>query len=96
MSCKLHVADAVKQDILDCDPEAIQQIGGFLLALQENPLPKNRSEMDRGAFYCRLRCGYYVAWEVSGDLMRLVSTGDTRGISIRILGVGRGLPGSKR
>jgi len=89
MSCKLHVATAVKQDILDCNPEAVQQIGDFLLSLQENPLPRDRREMDSGAFYCRLRCGYYVSWELFGDLVKLALTGDAKNITVRILGVAR-------
>jgi len=92
MSCKVDVDTAVKTDILDCGPVARRQIGKFLLELQDNPLPKNRREMDRSAFYYRLRCGYYVVWEVLGDLMKLALTGDTKQIAVRILGVGREPP----
>jgi hypothetical protein len=48
-------------------------------------------EMD-GAFYCLLPYGYYVSWEVFGDVMKFALGGETKGISIRILGIGCELP----
>jgi hypothetical protein len=92
MPCKVDVDAAVKSDILECGREARLQIGNFLLGLQDNPLPENRREMKSGAFYALLPCGYYVAWEVFGDLMKLALSGSTKGISVRILGVGRERP----
>ncbi len=92
MSCELDVATEVKQDILDCNQAARRQIGGFLLTLQKNPLPRNRQGMGDGAFYLQLPCGFYVSWEVLGDMLRLALTGDGNGIVVRILGVGREPP----
>lgn len=92
MSCKVDVDTGVKSDILELSDDARRQIGRFLLGLQDNPLPKSRREMGGAAFYHQLPCGYFVAWEVSGDLIKLALSGDTKGISIRILGVGRTPP----
>jgi hypothetical protein len=91
MSCKVDVDTAVKTDILDCNAAVRRQIGNFLIDLQDNPLPTNRMEMD-GAFYCLLPYGYYVSWEVFGDVMKFALGGETKGISIRILGIGCELP----
>lgn len=88
MPCKVDVDTAVKADILDCGAGARRQIGEFLLQLQYDPLPENRGEMD-GAFYFLLPCGFYVSWEVLGDVMKFAFSGDRSGISVRILGVGR-------
>jgi len=89
MSCKVDVSVEVKSDILDCDADARREIGNFLLKLQDNPLPKGRRELGIAYFSFRLPCGYHVFWEVFGDLIKLALRGETRGISIRILGVGR-------
>jgi hypothetical protein len=93
MSCQLDVATEVKQDILDCNAGARRQIGDFLLGLQENPLPKNRRHLGRAkndsAFYVQLPCGFYVSWEIIGNMMHLALTGETEGILVRILGVAR-------
>jgi len=89
MSCKLDVATELKQDILACDKVARQQIGDFLLALQDNPLPKNRRRQEDGSFYVQLPCGFFVSWEIIGDLMQFVLTGDCEGILVRFLGVAR-------
>jgi hypothetical protein len=89
MPCRLHVTTAIKRDILDCNPEALQQIGDFLIALQEDPLPKNRQEMGDSEFYFLLPSGFYVSWEIVGNLMRLALTGETEGLLVRILGVAR-------
>jgi hypothetical protein len=96
MSCQLDVATELKQDILACNAAARRQIGDFLMALQENPLPADRHKLGRAkddfAFYVQLPCGFYVSWEIIGDLMHLVLTGETRGLLVRILGVARVRP----
>jgi hypothetical protein len=89
MSCRVDVDTAVKFDILGCSADARRQIGSFLQGLQENPLPAGRREMRAAAFYAQLPCGYYVSWEIIGNLMHHVSTGETGGLLIRILGVAR-------
>jgi len=96
MSCRLEVDTALKQDILDCNPAARRQIGEFLLALQENPLPKDRQLMGDSAFYVQLPCGFYVSWEMIGNQMHLALTGETKGLLVRILGVGRVPPNALR
>lgn len=88
MPCQVNVDTEVKTDILDCDDEARQQIGDFLLALQEDPLPEQRRPMAGASFYVKLPCGYFVGWEVLGDLMAYATTGKTKGLTVRILGVG--------
>lgn len=92
MSCKLDLATEVKEDILDCDENVRHEIGEFLLALQQNPLPQNREHMGKGDYYVELPCGFYVAWEILGDQLHLALTGDTTGVVVRILGVSRVQP----
>jgi hypothetical protein len=92
MSCKLKVATELKQDILECNAGARRRIGDFLLALQKNPLPKNRQEMGDGAFYVQLPCGFYVSWEIIGNMLQLALTGEAKGLVVRILGVARSQP----
>ncbi len=85
--CKLEIASEVQQDILDCDAAAHRQIGDFLLELQDNPLPQAR--LTDGSFYIQLPCGFYLSWEIIGDLMRFALSGKTKGLLVRILGVAR-------
>ena len=92
MPCKLDVATEVKQDILDCNGKARTEIGDFLLALQRNPLPAERRPMGGPVFYAQLACGFYVSWEIIGDLLHYALTGDSSGLVIRILGVARVAP----
>jgi hypothetical protein len=71
MSCQVDVDTAVKLDILGCSADARRQIGNFLAGLQENPLPAGRQEMQAAAFYVQLPGGYYVSWEIVGNLTAL-------------------------
>lgn len=87
MPCKLDVDPQVEQDILDCDRKARLEIGDFLLALQDNPLPDTRHSMGGPVFYAQLPCGFYVSWEIIGDVLHYALTGDLRGLLIRVLGV---------
>lgn len=88
MPCQVDVDTAVKSDILDCDAEARQQIGDFLLFLQEDPRPEQRRLMSGASFYVRLPCWYFVSWEILGDVMEFALTGRIKGCVVRILGVG--------
>jgi hypothetical protein len=90
--CQLDVDFDVQDDILACGDEACDAIGAFLEELQEDPLPEERQKTKSGFFYSKLPCGYYVAWEVLGDVFRLETTGSLEGIVVRILGVGRKVP----
>jgi hypothetical protein len=92
MPCKVEVDMAVKADILDCDAATRREIGDFLLALQDNPLPEGRKEMGSAAFHIQLPCGVHVSWEVLGNILRLALTGQTKGILVRILGVSHVAP----
>jgi len=92
MPCQVDVDTAVKSDILDCDAEARRQIGDFLLLLQKNPLPEKRHPMSGASFYAPLPCGYFVSWEILGDVLAFALTGSTKGCMVRILGVGRKTP----
>ncbi|MGA9060952.1 MAG: hypothetical protein WB341_04705 [Terracidiphilus sp.] len=86
--CKIDAAPEVEQEILDCSVEVRQQIGDFLVRLQENPLPKGRQENDKGAYSFQLPCGIFVGWEIIGDPLHLVFRGPDETILVRILGVG--------
>jgi hypothetical protein len=90
--CEIDVAEQIQQDIMDCDDEACNEIGADLEALQNDPLPADRQKTKTGFFYHQLACGYFVAWEIRGDLMKLVETGDCTGTLVKILGVGRAAP----
>ncbi|MGD0628338.1 MAG: hypothetical protein ABR987_03240 [Terracidiphilus sp.] len=95
MSCEIDVATELKQDILDLDRPTRRQIRAFLLALQENPLLEGRKEMGDAAFYIQLPCGVYISWEIVGniDILKMVLTGKTKGMVVRILGVSNAEPG---
>ncbi len=92
MPCKVSVATEVRSDILECDETAREQIGAFLLGLQQNPLPRGRRSLGEQAFFVQLPCGYFLAWEILGDVLKMALTGDTAGITVRILGIGRRRP----
>ena len=96
MSCALDVDRRLRADILDCAPEVREQIGADLLALQDNPLPPDREDLDHAnGYYHRLPCGYYVSWELIGetaDILHLIAIGICRNLTVRILGAGPGPP----
>jgi hypothetical protein len=94
MPCDVLVADELQQDIMDCSEEACNQFAAFTRALQQNPLPLTRQRLTRkrgteNRFYVQLPCGYFLSWEVLGDILRFTTTGNTRGIVVRILGFSR-------
>jgi hypothetical protein len=96
MSCLLDVNRRLKADIVHCTSEVRLQIGADLLALQNNPLPPDREDLDRpNGYYHRLPCGYYVSWELigeTGDIVHLITTGGCRNLTIRVLGAGADSP----
>jgi mRNA-degrading endonuclease RelE of RelBE toxin-antitoxin system len=97
MSCRVQVDHELQEEILDFDAYARRQIGDFLLALQDDPLPKERQALARRinapAYFVRLPCGFYVSWEIVGNMLRLALTGKAEGLLVRVLGVNRVSPG---
>lgn len=96
MPCRVQVDQEQQEVILDLDATARRQIGDFLLALQEDPLPEERLALSRKtsvpAFFVQLPCGFHVTWEIVGDMLSLALTGKTNGLLVRILGVDRDRP----
>jgi hypothetical protein len=96
MPCKVHVDREQQEVILDLDAIARRQIGGFLVALQQDPLPEDRQDLARKtsvpAYFVQLPCGFHVTWEIVGDMLSLALTGKTTGLLVRILGVDRDAP----
>jgi hypothetical protein len=92
MPCKVSVDAAVKLAILDCDEIAIDQIRTFLYELQDDPLPVHRQPLGDAEFFVQLPCGYFVSWEIDGDVLGMVLKRDLTGITVRILGVGKKKP----
>jgi hypothetical protein len=41
------------------------------------------------AFYKQLACGFFVSWEITGNLMRAAMAGKIEGLLVRVLGIGR-------
>ena len=97
MPCRVEVDHELKEAILDLDATARRQIGDFLVALQEDPLPGKRQSLTRKtsvpAFFVQLPCGFYVSWEIVGNMLRLALTGKAEGLLVRVLGVNRVSPG---
>lgn len=96
MVCFLDVDRHLKADILHRSSEVRDEIYSDLLALQENPLPADRADLERPyGYFHRLPCGHYVSWELIGeeaDIFHLILTGTCRNITIRILGAGTNSP----
>jgi len=86
------VDTAIKADILECDDTAFEQIRSFLYELEDDPLPKGRRRLRESTFYVQLPCGYFVSWEIAGDVLKMALTGNLSGVTVRILGVGRRKP----
>ena len=97
MPCRVQVDRELKEGILDLDATARRQIGDFLLALQEDPLPGDRQALARKittpAYFIQLPCGFHVSWEIVGNLLPFALTGKAKGLLVRILGVDRDPPG---
>ncbi len=97
MSSRVQVDHELQEEILDLDASARREIGDFLVGLQEDPLPRERQRLARKtstpAFFVRLPCGFYVSWEIVGNLLSLALTGKPKGLLVRILGVDRDPPG---
>src|ERR1035438_4378516 len=70
MPCRVQVDRQLQEGILDLDATARRQIGDFLLALQEDPLPRERQALARKistpAYFIQLPCGFHVSWEIVG------------------------------
>jgi len=95
MPCRVQVDRELQEVILDLDATSRRQIGDFLLGLQEDPLPEERQLLIRitnVAYFVQLPCGFYVSWEIVGDMLSLALTGKTNGLLVRILGVVRDAP----
>jgi hypothetical protein len=96
MPCRVQVDHELQEGILDLDATARRQIGDFLLALQEDPLPRERQPLARKtttpAYFIQLPCGFHVSWEIVGNLLPLALTGKAKGLLVRILGVDRDTP----
>jgi hypothetical protein len=104
MSCTVDVPTEVQQEGLDIvrgDLKAKAEVGSFLFALQDNPLPAGRQQLDPNdatAFWIKLVCGIYVSWEIKAspeNMMRLISGRVSPKILVRVLGFGRDKPASK-
>lgn len=97
MPCRVQVDHELEEEILDLDPHARRQIGDFLVALQNDPLPQERQTLARKislpAYFIQLPCGFYVSWEIVGDVLSLALTGKSKAVLVRILGVDRVRPG---
>lgn len=100
MSCRVQVDHELQEEILDLDANARREIGDFLLGLQDDPLPRGRRALTRKtsapAYFVQLQCGFYVSWEIVGNVLPLALTGKAKGIVVRILGVDRERPGKHR
>ena len=95
MLCALDVDLHLERDILGLPHDELYEIGGDLLALQENPLPADREDLAPGAYFHQLPCGYFVSWELIGeqeDILDLLGGDPCRNLIIRILGVGTDSP----
>jgi hypothetical protein len=85
-------------DIVRGDPQATAELGAFLEALQDNPLPAARqwlSPHDATSFWCRLNCGIYVSWKIEAspeDMIKLWTGHVSPAIVIKVLGIERGAP----
>jgi hypothetical protein len=96
MSSRVQVDHGLQEEILDLDANARREIGDFLLSLQKDPLPRERQALSRkigtAVYYVQLPCGFYVSWEVVGNMLPLALTGKVEGLLVRILGVDRDRP----
>jgi hypothetical protein len=92
----LKVDRRLKADILHFPSAVRNQIGTDLFALQDNPLPPDRQDLDHpNGYYHQLPCGYFVSWELIGeteDILHLIASGACRNLKIRILGAGASSP----
>jgi hypothetical protein len=104
MSCTVDVPTKIQQEGLDTvrgDPQAIAEVGAFLLALQDDPLPGGREKLspdDPTAFWIKLPCGVYVSWEIEASLpamIALFSGHISSEIVVHVLGFGRDKPSRK-
>jgi hypothetical protein len=101
MSCTVDVPTKIQQETLDVvrgDRQAIAEVGAFLLALQDDPLPAGREKLspkDSTAFWIKLPCGVYVAWEIEASLPAMIALFSGHVFSevvIKVLGFGRDKP----
>ncbi|MDR3753319.1 MAG: hypothetical protein P4K78_05690 [Terracidiphilus sp.] len=101
MSCLFDIPPEIQQEGLDMvrgDRHAMAEVGAFLLALQDNPLPAARQPLspdDAASFWCQLNCGVYISWKIEAspeDLLNLSFGHVSPAIVIKVLGFGRGAP----
>jgi hypothetical protein len=104
MSCTIDVQPKQQQEGLDIvrgDRQATAEVGAFLVALQDDPLPSGRQKLgpdDATAFWCELDCGVYVSWEIEAspdDMIRLSFGHVSPAVLVRVRGFGRSAPPGK-
>ena len=83
------------------DRQATAEVGAFLFALQEDPLPAARRKLspnEATSFWCQLNCGVYVSWQIEAspdDMLNLAYVHATPAVLVHVLGFGRGAPPGK-
>jgi hypothetical protein len=101
MSCLFDFPTEVKTegvDIVRGDDQAVAEVGAFLLALQDNPLPAGRQKLspdDPTSFWIKLPCGVFVSWQIKAtavNMMRLAAGRVSPEIVVKVLGFGRDKP----
>jgi hypothetical protein len=104
MSCMFDFPTDVEKegiDIVRYDDQATAEVGAFLLALQDNPLPAGRqmlSPNDPASFWIKLACGVFVSWQIKArpaNMMKLASGRVSPEIVVKVLGFGRDKPAKK-
>jgi hypothetical protein len=101
MSCTVDISVRVQEECLDLvrgDRKATQEVGAFLLALQDGPLPAGRKILDpegANAFWIKLKCGIFISWEIQAtqdDWIKLLAGRTSPAVVVRLLGFGRDAP----
>ncbi|MFZ1940648.1 MAG: hypothetical protein WBA18_21125 [Terracidiphilus sp.] len=104
MSCTYDIPIEVQDqgtELVRGDSAATQEVGAFLIALQDYPLPKGRQLVDPdvpNAFWIKLNCGIYISWAIvadPNDWMKLFAGRVSPNIVIKVLGFGRDVPAGK-
>lgn len=96
MAWELRIDSKIQEDMLDCDDEAQREIERFVKALESNAYPAGCEEIEHLTFFFKLKCNYFISWEAIPDRSMPISITDPKLAAVRILGVGRNKPQSRR
>lgn len=96
MSCMVEIATEARSDLLlySRDLSSCQEIGDFLLDLQENPYLARCQTLDdkNSLYFAQLHSGLFITWQVIPARSSPLSIRNIDLVTVRVLAINRAAP----